>query len=189
MFNLSGSELVFLVLIALVVLGPDKLPEAIRKAGKAYNEFKKMTSSFQDEMRTVLDEPLRELRETTDLMKSSAMFDPSPQPNVGTDFAPPGNLALPASLIASTSQVNPQPPEAAVVPEVAAVVEVAEPRKPHVSYALTEDERASFLSPPAAELPAAPPPALAESLALEDTTLQAAVDEQPNLTTKDAPRP
>jgi sec-independent protein translocase protein TatB len=67
-FNLSGSELIFLVLIALVVLGPDKLPEAMRRAGKLYNDFKKMTAGFQDEMRSVLDEPLRELRETADLV-------------------------------------------------------------------------------------------------------------------------
>ena len=75
-FNLSGSELIFLVLIALVVLGPDKLPEAIRRATKAYNDFKKMAGGFQDEMRTVLEEPMRELRETADLVKTSAMFDP-----------------------------------------------------------------------------------------------------------------
>src|SRR5436190_1544693 len=61
-FNLSGTELVFLVLIALVVLGPDKLPEAMRKAGKAYNDFKKMTNGFQTEMKAVLEEPMRELR-------------------------------------------------------------------------------------------------------------------------------
>ena len=47
------------VVIALVVLGPDKLPEAMRKAGKAYADFKKMSGAFQNEMRSVLDEPLR----------------------------------------------------------------------------------------------------------------------------------
>ena len=44
MFNLSGSEIVFLLLLALIVLGPEKLPEAVRKFGKAYAEFKKMTT-------------------------------------------------------------------------------------------------------------------------------------------------
>jgi len=76
-FNLSGSEIIFLILIALVVLGPDKLPEAMRKAGKAYGDFKRMTSGFQNEMKSVLDEPMRELRETADLAKSTAKFDTS----------------------------------------------------------------------------------------------------------------
>lgn len=80
MFNLSGSELIFLVIIALVVLGPDKLPEAMRKAGKLYNDFKKMTGGFQDEMRNVLEEPMREFRETADLVKGAAMFDASQAP-------------------------------------------------------------------------------------------------------------
>ena len=78
MFNLSGSELIFLVIIALVVLGPDKLPEAMRKAGKAYADFKKMTTGFQSEMKSVLDEPMREIRETAELAKQSAMFDTKP---------------------------------------------------------------------------------------------------------------
>jgi Tat protein translocase TatB subunit len=74
-FNLTGSEIIFLLLMGLVVLGPDRLPEAMRRVGKAYGEFKKMSSGFQTEMRSVLDEPLRELRETADLAKNAAMFD------------------------------------------------------------------------------------------------------------------
>ncbi len=77
MFDLSGSKILFLIIIALVVLGPDKLPEAMRKAGKVYGDFKRMTSGFQNEMKSVLDEPMRELRETAELAKKSAMFDTS----------------------------------------------------------------------------------------------------------------
>lgn len=111
MFNLSGSELIFLVLIALVVLGPDKLPEAIRKATKAYNDFKKMAGGFQDEMRTVLEEPMREMRETADLVKSSAMFDPQ------ADAKP--SAAKPAETPAATPVV----PSEAATPEPAPAVE------------------------------------------------------------------
>ena len=75
MFNLTGSEIIFLLLMGLVVLGPDRLPEAMRRAGKAYGEFKKMSSGFQSEMRSTFEEPMRELRETAELAKSAAMFD------------------------------------------------------------------------------------------------------------------
>jgi sec-independent protein translocase protein TatB len=74
-FNLSGSELVFLLLIALVVLGPEKLPDAMRRAGKAYSEFKKMSSGFQSEFRQAVDEPLREARETANLIRESARVE------------------------------------------------------------------------------------------------------------------
>ena len=50
MFNLSGSEIVVILLLALVVLGPEKLPDALRRAGRTYAELKKMGNSFQAEM-------------------------------------------------------------------------------------------------------------------------------------------
>ena len=75
MFNFSGSEIVFLLLLALIVLGPEKLPEAVRKFGKTYGEFKKMTTGFQSELKSALDEPMREMRETADAFKKAASFD------------------------------------------------------------------------------------------------------------------
>jgi sec-independent protein translocase protein TatB len=75
MFNLSGSEIVFLLLIALIVLGPEKLPEAVRKFGQVYAEIKKMSSGFQSELKTALDEPMREMRETAEAFKNAANFD------------------------------------------------------------------------------------------------------------------
>ncbi len=74
MFNLQGSELIIILLLALVVLGPEKLPDAMRKAGKAYAELKKMSSGFQSEFRAAVDEPLREIRETANVLRDSADF-------------------------------------------------------------------------------------------------------------------
>ena len=46
----------------------------MRKAGRTYAELKKMGSWFQDEVRSVLDEPMREMRETADLLRDSTDF-------------------------------------------------------------------------------------------------------------------
>ncbi len=129
MFNLSGSELIFLVLIALVVLGPDKLPEAMRKAGKAYADFKKMTSGFQSEMKSVLEEPMRELRETADLVKQSAMINPDdlmkPLSGLMSDFTnlatgkTPASETAPSAAVAQTA--DGQPEVAAVVTQASTV--------------------------------------------------------------------
>jgi Tat protein translocase TatB subunit len=70
-FNLSGSEVIVILLLALVVLGPEKLPEAMRRAGKAYADLKRMSNGFQQEFRSAMDEPLREVRSTADLMRST----------------------------------------------------------------------------------------------------------------------
>lgn len=72
MFNLQGSEIIFILLIALVVLGPEKLPGAIRRATKTYAELRKMGTGFQNEFKSALDEPMREMRQTADLIKESA---------------------------------------------------------------------------------------------------------------------
>jgi sec-independent protein translocase protein TatB len=126
MFNLSGSEIVFLLLIALIVLGPEKLPEAVRKFGKTYSEFKKMSTGFQSELKSALDEPMREMRETADAFKKAANFDlddtvePAPQA-----AAAPSGADAPATEAPPTNE----PPidttqrswEAPVGQEVAAV--------------------------------------------------------------------
>jgi len=74
-FNFSGSEIVFLLLLALIILGPEKLPDAVRKFGKTYAEFKKVTTGFQTELKSALDEPMREMKETADALRKAAQFD------------------------------------------------------------------------------------------------------------------
>lgn len=74
MFNLQGSEVIIILLLALVVLGPEKLPEAMRKAGRWYSDLRKMASGFQEEFRSAIDEPVREIQETANLLRDSADF-------------------------------------------------------------------------------------------------------------------
>jgi sec-independent protein translocase protein TatB len=71
-FNLQGSEIVVILLLALVVLGPEKLPDAVRKFTQTYAELKKMSSGFQSELKSALDEPMREMRETAGLVRNAA---------------------------------------------------------------------------------------------------------------------
>ena len=56
MFNLQGSEIIIILLLALVVLGPDKLPDAVKRFSQTYSELKKMGSGFQTELKSALDE-------------------------------------------------------------------------------------------------------------------------------------
>ena len=70
MFNVTGSELVIILLVALIVLGPEKLPEAVRKFGRVYGELRRMSQGFQSELRDALDEPMREVRNTVNTVTS-----------------------------------------------------------------------------------------------------------------------
>ena len=55
MGNLGGGEILVIMLVALLVLGPTKLPEAARQLGRAVAEFRKVSGGFQRELRAALE--------------------------------------------------------------------------------------------------------------------------------------
>jgi len=69
-FNFSGSEVVFFLILGLVVLGPEKLPGVLRRVGRLYGEFRRVTSDAQVEMRKAFAEPIREVQEAVSTYKS-----------------------------------------------------------------------------------------------------------------------
>lgn len=56
MINMPGGpEIAIILLIALIVLGPQQLPKAMRSLGNAMAEIRKLSSGFQAEMRSAMD--------------------------------------------------------------------------------------------------------------------------------------
>ncbi len=55
MFDIGFSELLLFGVIALVVLGPEKLPQAARTAGQWYAKLRRMISTLQSEIESELD--------------------------------------------------------------------------------------------------------------------------------------
>ena len=58
--NIGPWELVLILLIALIVVGPGKLPEVAKSLGKGIREFKKATTGVQREFQEAMkfeDEP------------------------------------------------------------------------------------------------------------------------------------
>lgn len=46
-----------ILVVALLVLGPERLPEAARQAGRALAEMRRMSSGFQAEIRDAMQTP------------------------------------------------------------------------------------------------------------------------------------
>ena len=55
MFNVGGPEILLVLLVALVVLGPEQLPKAMRTFGNAMAQVRKLSNGFQDEMRSAMN--------------------------------------------------------------------------------------------------------------------------------------
>lgn len=117
MFNLSGSEIVVILLLALVVLGPDKLPEAMRRAGKTWAELRKLSSGFQEEVRKGFDEPTAEVRQTANAIKKAATLPKNPVKGAVKSLLDP-----PKPYTDATATTGDVPAEAAIEAEAAAVI-------------------------------------------------------------------
>lgn len=55
MFNVGGGEVLVILVLALVVLGPDKLPEAARSVGKHLGDFRRISSGFRSEISNAMN--------------------------------------------------------------------------------------------------------------------------------------
>jgi TatA/E family protein of Tat protein translocase len=50
MFGIGMPEMILILAVALIVIGPKKLPDLAKSLGKAMGEFKKATSDLKDSM-------------------------------------------------------------------------------------------------------------------------------------------
>jgi len=63
-FNLSGTEVVFLLVAGLVVLGPERLPGVIRSVGRVYSDVRRAARGVERELSETLGAPINEIRGT-----------------------------------------------------------------------------------------------------------------------------
>jgi sec-independent protein translocase protein TatB len=56
--SIGAPEILVILVVALIVLGPNRLPEAARQAGRALAEFRRISAGFQAEIRDAMNEPV-----------------------------------------------------------------------------------------------------------------------------------
>ena len=59
MLNIGGWEVLIIFLVALLVLGPERLPDAAKQVGRMMSEFRKISSGFQREMKEAMKDPVK----------------------------------------------------------------------------------------------------------------------------------
>ena len=107
MFNFSGSEIIFLLLAGLVVLGPERLPGVIRRAGRTYGQLRRATQGIEKEFRDTFKDPINEFTSAADSMKHGFGL-------VDTEPSPPMRPEMPAIPTPNFSPTPPAGQESAV---------------------------------------------------------------------------
>ena len=112
MFGLSFGELMVLLIVAVVVLGPKELPRYLRKAGQFAGQIRRMASDMRQ--KSGIDEVLRtegidrDLAEIRRLARGELGGVATAVRSVG-DAVRPGTLGAPTPPPAATSAPQPAP--------------------------------------------------------------------------------
>ncbi len=91
MLNIGPQELLLILVIALVVVGPQRLPELGRTIGRAMREFRKIQDDVKDTIRFDMDadpEPSVRPKESPAAVPIEVDEDDEPQPDPASDTEP-----------------------------------------------------------------------------------------------------
>ena len=70
MFGISMPELILILAIALIVIGPKKLPDIAKALGRAMGEFKKAASDLKKSIE--IDDEINDVKKNLDDVKENA---------------------------------------------------------------------------------------------------------------------
>ena len=73
MFGIGMPEFILIMAIALIVIGPKKLPDLAKALGRALGEFKKATSDLKDSLE--IDTPLSDVKRSFDDLNKNLKND------------------------------------------------------------------------------------------------------------------
>lgn len=111
MFGMGMGELLLILVVALLVVGPDKLPNAARAIGKGIRDFRKHTQELQStleqdeklgeavrELKSALrDDPMRAVRKATSRPPPTPPAPPAATPAIGGESPPAIGEPTPAA--------------------------------------------------------------------------------------------
>ena len=152
MFGIGMPELILIAVVALIVLGPKKLPDLAKSMGRAVREFKKATSELKDTLQ--VDSEFSEVKKAFTEFESDV--NKTIQTEAGGADTPAVGTAAATATVGAAAAIAP----AETAPEPQAAEKLDELKKAFDTWnagtAPSHPEAPAATPPPAAE-PASPP--------------------------------
>ena len=128
MFGLGFGEIVIIAILALVLLGPDRLPEALKTGGKMLRDLKKSTDGLKDQIEKEMysvEKSVQRMIDAPDVPPvAQQAMQATVRPVVPAPVASADNIpGLDAALIEPMAAPAPQP----AAPDAAAPASPAKP--------------------------------------------------------------
>jgi Tat protein translocase TatB subunit len=98
--SLGPAEILVILVVALIVLGPKRLPEAARQVGKTLAEVRKWSQGVQDEVRSAINPE-----------SAPPSYSAPPLPVLPAETAPPPDAAHVPDNVASNGHAPAAPVE------------------------------------------------------------------------------
>jgi TatA/E family protein of Tat protein translocase len=163
--GMGPMELLLIVVLALIVFGPARLPEIMGQVGKAIGDFRRATSELSDEFNRTIQAELQETKAVVEETKATltdaraSMYDAHAQVNSAITGTPaPVRTAVPGDALAAANGTNAEP-------YVEAASNGTTPAEPAPALADTTQWSWETSASPTPETPAAEAPAATDTVA------------------------
>ena len=145
MFGMGGTEIIVILIVALLFLGPDKLPGAAKTISKGIRDIKKQSRALQQQIEG--DEQIGgAIRDLKSALRGEEA--PAPRPKYQPSIQPPKELEDGAAVdggIDPTSDAHVPDPEPAAAPAVTLPATAGEPDA--IEGAGGDDDLAAMVKP------------------------------------------
>ncbi len=129
MFGLSFGEVVIIAILALLLLGPDRLPDAAKTLGKGLRDIKKATDELKDQVESEIygqQKPSRPALVPPVPLQQPVPGPAGPPPAATAENVPGLDAAL-AEPAATPTPASPRPSPTITAPIPAIVAPAADP--------------------------------------------------------------
>lgn len=107
MFGIGGPELVLIVIVALLFVGPDKLPQVARTVGTGLRDLRRAANLAQAELRETLDDLAREVDRP--IAPAAEPWSPPSQAQLDAQQAAEDRAAARTAEMANAAPLEPLP--------------------------------------------------------------------------------